>query len=72
MKSNLVESSTKSKRIPKKFPTWLCKAMWDATAITMKVVAKDELDAWDKAWKQVSRTFGGDSCLRVIVKGRID
>src|SRR4051812_18199414 len=71
MNSNLVKSSTRTKRVkvPVKFPTWLCKCIWDATAIKLKIEAKDEASAWDSAWKKVARTEGGDSCLRVVVLG---
>lgn len=56
----------------KKVPRWLVKAMWAATAVKFKVYAKDEAGAWDCAWKQVSKMFGGDSCLRVIVLRRVE
>lgn len=51
------------------YPTWKCKASWAATAKTVLIEAKDEIQAKDKAWKQIAREMGGDSCLRVDVIG---
>lgn len=58
--------------LPQEFPTFKCKASWPATAKTILVVAKDEVQAKDKAWRQIAREMGGDACLRVDVIGRIN
>jgi hypothetical protein len=50
-------------------PMWRVKAMWRATSVVLLVNAKDENDAWDRAWKRVARTEGGDMCLEVKVLG---
>lgn len=70
--AKLIKSSTKLKHIPPKPPVWLCKCCWDATAVYINVAARDESIAWDKAWRQVSRMFGGDSCLKVQVIRRVE
>jgi translation elongation factor EF-1beta len=58
-------------KVPEVLPTFLVKAMWRATAIKMKVVAKDEEDAWDKAAKLVKKMEGGSSCIEIKVMGTI-
>lgn len=60
------KSKVKAK-LPEKWPEWICKCVWDATAVKIVVEAKDEAMAWDRAWKRVARTEGGDSCLQVKV-----
>lgn len=44
------------------------KAMWDATALLLKVYAEDEDDAFWRAAKVVKKLEGGASCcsLKVI------
>lgn len=61
---------TKSK-VPPKLPEWVVKASWDATSMKFKVYAKNEVDAWNRAWKRVSRMEGGDSCLKVVVLNQV-
>jgi len=51
-------------------PEWVCKAEWRSTSCQIIVPAKNESEAWDKAWKKVARTEGGDSCLKVTVLRR--
>lgn len=50
-------------------PLYRVKAMWRATSVVMLVEARDEEAAWDKAWKRIARTEGGDMCLEVKVLG---
>lgn len=57
--------------LPENYPTFKCKASWPATAKTILIVAKDEVQAKDRAWKQIAREMGGDSCLRVDVVGTV-
>lgn len=54
-------------RIPTKKRKFLVKAQWRATAMHFTVEAKNELQAWHRAWGQVSRMLGGDSCERVTL-----
>lgn len=49
---------------------FVCKAEWRSTSCQIIVPARNESEAWDKAWKKVSRTEGGDSCLKVTVLRR--
>lgn len=57
--------------LPKKYPTFLVKASWRATAIKFYVVAKNEDDAWNKASRMVKRMFGGLSCEEIKVLGTV-
>lgn len=47
---------------------FVVKAMWDATALLLKVYAEDEDDAFWRAAKVVKKLEGGASCcsLKVI------
>lgn len=66
----MVKSSTPDLRpILKKpsLPEWVCKCEWRSTATLIIVPARNESEAWDRAWKRVARTEGGDSCLKVTV-----
>lgn len=69
-----LDNSPKQRRskAPNPWPTWLVKAMWDSTAMKIKVVAKNEIDAKERAWKQVARMEGGLYCLNVTVLRRIE
>lgn len=40
--------------------------------MNLLVIAKNEEEAWDKAWKRIARTEGGEKCLDVKVLRRID
>lgn len=62
--------SSKRTKVPPKLPTFIAKCVWDATSVSIKVDAKNEVAAWDSAWKKVSRMEGGDHCLKVVIKGR--
>jgi hypothetical protein len=46
---------------------FLCKAEWRSTALRFHVQAKNENQAWHKAWGQVARSQGGDDCLKVTI-----
>jgi len=59
-------------KLPPKWPTFLCKCMWRNTAVIIKVQARDEIKAWDAAWKKVAKMEGGMSCIEVKIVGRID
>ena len=58
-------------KLPKSWPTFLVKAVWRGTSLKLKVRAKDEDDAWERASKIVKRMQGGISCLELIVMGTI-
>ncbi len=45
--------------------TYIIKASWDSTALKLKIEAKNEAQAIDKAWMKVSKLEGGMSCQRV-------
>lgn len=68
--ANLIESPKKKSKAPPDWPTYVVKCSWDATAMTIKVKAKDEADAKERAWKLVARMEGGMSCLNVDVLRR--
>lgn len=56
-------------KVPEKIPEWIVKCSWRATAIRLKIRAKDEQEAWDKASKQVLRMEGGQWCHEIEVLG---
>lgn len=56
-------------RLPAVYPVWAVKCVWHSTAITIKVRAKTEEDAWNRAASQVKRMEGGMSCLELRVLG---
>lgn len=58
--------------LPPKFPTFVCKAIWPNTAVKYLIVAKDEAHAKDKCWNQLTKTMGGEGCLRVDIIERRD
>ena len=58
-------------KLPSRYPTWLVKAIWRGTSLKLKIVARDEQEAWDKASNQVKRMQGGISCLELKVLGTI-
>lgn len=62
----------KTTKIPKKLPVWLVKAMWAGTAVKMRISARNEIDAWNAAWKKVAKLDGGDMCLNVVVEKRVN
>lgn len=66
-----LNKSTKQIKLPTKLPEWTCKCVWDATAKLIRVRARNETDAWNNAWKKVSRMEGGDHCLKVVVRGKV-
>lgn len=53
-----------TKRKPKRY---LVKAMWQGTAMKFWVEALNRKQAWHRAWGQVSRADGGDTCLSVEI-----
>lgn len=59
-------------KIPKKLPLFLVKAEWQGTATLYKINGKNEVDAKDRMWRQIARTEGGDSCLKVTVIKEIE
>ena len=59
-------------KIPSSWPTFLVKASWRGTSITLRIPAKDEDDAWTKASKKVMKMLGGISCLDIQITKRID
>ena len=59
-------------KIPASWPTYTVKCMWRATAITLRIRAKDRDAAWDKASKMVMKMFGGMGCLDIKVLGETD
>lgn len=59
-------------KIPKKLPTFIVKCSWRATAITLKVEAKDEQAAWDRAAKMVMRMEGGQGCHEIQILRRMN
>lgn len=65
------KSTRKSTKLPARLPIYVCKCVWDSTALLIKVEAKDEVTAKDVAWRKVAKMEGGGLCLRVIVKGRV-
>lgn len=56
-------------KLPSKLPVYLVKCSWRATAVTLKIQAKDEGEAWDKASKKVMKMLGGQWCQDIEVKG---
>jgi len=56
-------------KLPKSYTTFIVKASWDATSIKLKIEARDEVAAVDKAWMKVSKMEGGMNCLSVRVIG---
>lgn len=61
---------TRSNKIPKSWPTFIVKAIWDSTAIFLKFEAKDDDDAIERAWKRMRKTEGGDKCVDVKIMRR--
>lgn len=53
--------------LPKPLPTYIVKCSWDATAVKLKIQARNADEAIDKGWMRVSRMEGGMSCLSVKV-----
>jgi hypothetical protein len=66
---NYVNQMTQTKpvrRLPSKsLATFIIKASWDATSVKLKIEARTEAQAVDKAWMKVSKMEGGMSCLSV-------
>lgn len=58
---------SRQSKLPKRLPTYIIKAMWDATALKLKVEARDESEAIEKAWMKVSKMEGGMSCLDISI-----
>lgn len=58
--------------VPHRFPLFLVKCSWRATALHLKVNAKDAEDAWEKAARQVKRMFGGLGCEEITVIREIE
>ena len=59
----------KPRAIPASWPTFVLKCAWDATAVRIKVRARDGNEAIDRAWKQMRKTEGGDKCLNITIVG---
>jgi hypothetical protein len=55
------------KRLNLTYPTYIVKCSWDATSLKLKIPARNEEEAHEKAWMKVSRMEGGMSCQRVEV-----
>lgn len=72
MVKNAHTSMRQSKRqLPTSYPTFLVKCVWRATALKLKIKAKDEDAAWDQAAKLVKKMEGGLGCLEIKVLGTI-
>lgn len=56
-------------KIPIKWPTFIVKAMWASTAVTLKVRAANPDDAIDKAMRQLKHHEGWPSCEEVKIIG---
>lgn len=56
-------------KVPPTLPTWIVKASWAGTSVKYLIPGKNEADAKDRCWKQIAKTMGGDTCLRVDVLG---
>lgn len=57
----MIQESTKRKHV------YLWKAMWRGTALSFRVTAVDEDEAFLKATRRVKRMQGGDSCLDLVL-----
>ena len=60
-----------TRKLPEQWPTFLIKCLWRGTSLTLRLQAKDEEDAWDRAAKKVMRMEGGSRCLEIKVLGTI-